>query len=71
MRSIKIKSFLFITSIVLYSCTKVININLNDASPKIVIEGNVTNVAGPYQVQITQTVNFSDQIFFRQCPEQL
>jgi hypothetical protein len=43
----------------LCSCTKVINVNLNDVSPNIVIEGYVTNQPGPYTVQITQTVNFS------------
>jgi Domain of unknown function (DUF4249) len=42
------------------SCTKVIQVNLNDASPQIVIEGNITNSPGPYQVQINKTVNFSD-----------
>jgi Domain of unknown function (DUF4249) len=42
------------------SCKKVISINLNSASPQIVIVGEVTNAAGPYQVQISKTVNFSD-----------
>lgn len=42
------------------SCTKVIQVNLNDASPQIVIEGIVNNRPGPYQVQIIRTVNFSD-----------
>jgi len=59
MKFSNIKWLLPILGIVLYSCKKIININLNDASPQIVIEGNVTNMAGPYQVQITKTVNFS------------
>jgi len=42
-----------------YCCKKVINVNLNNAAPQIVIQGNVTNTVGPYQVRITQTVNFS------------
>jgi len=42
------------------SCTKVIQVNLNNASPQIVIEGNITDGPGPYRVQITKTVNFSD-----------
>jgi len=46
------------------SCTKVINVNLNNANPNIVIEGIVTDAPGPYQVQITQTVNFSDPNVF-------
>ncbi len=68
MRSIKINWLLLIICMAFYSCTKVININLNDASPKIVIEGNITNVAGPYQVQITQTVNFSASNIFPAVP---
>lgn len=46
------------------ACTKVIDIDLNSASPKYVIEGAVTNAAGPYQVKITQTKNFSDNNTF-------
>ena len=55
---------IFVFAVMLNSCTKVVNINLNDASPKIVIEGNVTNTAGPYQVKITKTVNFSASNIF-------
>jgi Domain of unknown function (DUF4249) len=39
-------------------CKKVIQVNLNNAAPQIVIEGEVTNL-GTCQVQITQSVNFS------------
>jgi len=42
-----------------FCCKKVINVNLNNASAQIVIQGSVTNAPGPYQVQITKTVNFS------------
>jgi hypothetical protein len=48
----------------LFSCTKVVDINLNSTNPNIVIEGIVSDVAGPYQVQLTQTVNFSDPNIF-------
>lgn len=41
------------------SCEKVIDVNLKNATPQIVIEGIVTNEAGPYQVRISQTVEFS------------
>ncbi len=49
---------LFLT--VLYSCKKVIQIDLNSAAPQIVIAGNITDTTGPYAVYITKTVNFSD-----------
>lgn len=55
-----LKYILLLVMVVLYACTKVINVNLNDAAPQIVIEGIVTNTPGPYQVKITKTVNFSD-----------
>lgn len=41
------------------SCEKVIDINLNDQDPQIVVEGNITNQPGPYTVSLTKTVNFS------------
>jgi len=41
------------------SCQKVINIDLNSASPTIVIVGNVNDQPGPYFVTLSQTVNFS------------
>lgn len=44
----------------MYACTKVITVNLNDSSPQFVIEGIITNARGPYQVQITKSVNFSE-----------
>jgi Domain of unknown function (DUF4249) len=49
---------------VLFSCTKVINVNLNNANSNIVIEGIVSDAPGPYQVLLTQTVNFSDPNVF-------
>jgi len=60
MKSSNIKLALLVFIMPLYfCCRKVINVNLNNAAPQIVIEGNVTNTAGPYQVQIAQTVAFS------------
>jgi hypothetical protein len=46
------------------SCTKVISVNLNDANANIVIEGVVDDNPGPYQVKISQTVNFSEANVF-------
>ncbi len=45
---------------VLTSCEKVIELDLGDTSPTLVIEGNITNTAGPYYVKLTKTVNFDD-----------
>ena len=54
----------FLLFFALFSCTKVINVNLNNANPNIVIEGIVSDAPGPYQVKLTQTVNFSDPNIF-------
>ena len=45
--------------ILLGGCKKVIDVNLNDASPQIVVEGNIYNTPGPYSIRISKTVNYS------------
>lgn len=52
-----------------FSCEKIVDINLNDAARKYVIEGIITNLAGDCKVKITQTVNFSDPNFFTDVKE--
>lgn len=44
----------------LASCQKEIDIDLNAANPRYVIEGGISNVAGNARVRITRTLNFSD-----------
>jgi hypothetical protein len=44
--------------VVLLSCTKTITPNLNTVSPQLVIQGVVSDTAGPYYVSITSTVGF-------------
>ncbi|HEY4110986.1 DUF4249 domain-containing protein [Puia sp.] len=53
MRSIKIAVLLTILG--LTACQKVIDLKLKNDSGKYVIEGNVTNLPGPYQVTIGKT----------------
>lgn len=46
------------------SCQEVIEIELKDAEPMIVIEANITDQPGPYQVVISKSVSFSaDNVF--------
>jgi hypothetical protein len=42
------------------SCQKVINVDLNSASPATVVQGNLPNTPNHDTVQLTQTVNFSE-----------
>jgi hypothetical protein len=46
------------------ACKKVIQVDLNNAAPQIVIEGEVTDITGPYQVRISKTVPFSSGNIF-------
>lgn len=56
-----IKNFLtFLSLIVIYSCEKVIDIDLNSKSPQIVIEGNIEDNPGSCLVTLSQTVNFNE-----------
>ncbi|MGP8217654.1 MAG: DUF4249 domain-containing protein [Bacteroidia bacterium] len=54
--------FICVISVLFLSagCQKVINIDLNSASPAIVIVGNINDQPGPYTVTLSQTVNFSE-----------
>ncbi|MBN9384439.1 MAG: DUF4249 domain-containing protein [Chitinophagaceae bacterium] len=47
-----------------WACKKAIQVHLNDAPPRVVIEGEISNQSGPYQVKITKTVSFSDSNSF-------
>lgn len=42
----------------LISCQRIIDLNLDSAETKIVIQGNIYNEAGPFTVKITKTVDF-------------
>ena len=54
---------LFIISIISFSCTKTINVDLKNATPELVIEGIVTNTAAA-QVNISKSVQFSSSNTF-------
>ncbi|HEY4062854.1 MAG TPA: DUF4249 domain-containing protein [Puia sp.] len=56
-------SLLFLL-LVLAGCQKVIDLKLNNASGKYVIEGNVTDLAGPYTVTIGQTGSVTSEYSF-------
>ncbi|WP_300691597.1 DUF4249 domain-containing protein [Chryseobacterium sp.] len=52
--------FIILSLFALTSCEKEIDLDLSDQSGNIVIEGNVTDKAGPYTVKITKSVGFSE-----------
>ncbi|HXB28327.1 MAG TPA: DUF4249 domain-containing protein [Puia sp.] len=54
----------FILIFLFYSCQKVVTLKLNTIPPQIVIQGEVTDSAGPYSITINQTVDFyADNVF--------
>lgn len=42
-----------------FSCEEVVDVDLNNAEPQLVIEANVNDTTGPYYVYISKTVVFS------------
>jgi hypothetical protein len=59
MGKINIALILTAAAITLAACKKVISVDLHNVAPQIVIEGEVTNVKGPYRVRISRSVDFS------------
>jgi hypothetical protein len=55
------KVLLILVASVFSGCQKVINIDLNEASPHIVIEGLITNTGGPFTVKISKSGSYFDQ----------
>jgi hypothetical protein len=66
LRKVKIITALFcvVTILMIFSglisCQKVISIDLNSASPQLVVEGNLSDLPGPYFVRLSKTVNFNE-----------
>ena len=52
--------FVLITGLFLMSCEKVIDVDLKDAQPRLVIEGNVTSEPGPYVVSLSKSGSYFD-----------
>ncbi|SFB94347.1 protein of unknown function [Flexibacter flexilis DSM 6793] len=51
-------SIIALAFVLLASCTKEIDIDLNSVSPQIVIEGNISDEVGPYTVKLSRTIQF-------------
>ncbi|MBI5540319.1 MAG: DUF4249 domain-containing protein [Bacteroidia bacterium] len=51
---------LLIVVLVISSCEKVVNIDLNSKDPQIVIEGIITDQPGSYTIKLTNTANFDE-----------
>jgi hypothetical protein len=58
--TIKYRLTILLLSMIFFSCKKVINLDLGNVSGDLVIEGNVTNQAGPQKVILTRNVPFTN-----------
>jgi hypothetical protein len=47
-----------------WSCQTVINVDLNSASPKLIIDASINDQPGPYTIMLSQTVNFTQNNVF-------
>lgn len=61
---LKIVSYIIILSCIFSSCEKVIDISLNDAEKKYVVEGVITDAKGGCSVLVSTTKNFADDNSF-------
>lgn len=53
--------FSVLAVLIFSECQKVINVDLNDAAPRIVIEGLITDGQGPYSVTISKSGSYFNQ----------
>ncbi len=60
---IKIKYISFLLLFAFFACEKVINVDLNDANPAIVIEGNLSEFPIPAEVKLSKTGNYFGDSF--------
>jgi hypothetical protein len=57
-----VQLFISILTIIIFSgCQKIINVDLNEAAPVIVIEGMITDGRGPYTVMISKSGSYFNQ----------
>lgn len=56
------KSYLYLFSIILLftSCDKIITLPIKDNESKVVIEGNITDQAGPFFVKLSRSINLTE-----------
>ena len=61
----KIKSIVLYVGIVIFSsCQKVIDVNLNSANPKLVVEANLESKENNCLIKLSKTVNFNESNVF-------
>ncbi len=54
--------YVFFTSVIFMasSCQKVIDLDLFNSTPRLVVEANITDQPGPYMIRLSKTINFDE-----------
>ncbi|MEX1122928.1 MAG: DUF4249 domain-containing protein [Balneolales bacterium] len=61
----KLSLLTLVACFALISCEQIIDVDLNSAAPKYVIEGAITDSNKPHQIKITQTKDFDEKDDFK------
>jgi len=65
MKIVKVLFYLPLCFVLIFaSCTKVIDINLNASSPKLIIEGSINDQANSCMVSLSKSVNYNESNTF-------
>jgi hypothetical protein len=51
---------IILVALLFTSCEKVVNLKYKGNQSKVIIEGNITNQAGPYFIKITKSINLTE-----------
>ncbi len=65
MKNITRYILLLVIALTFHSCEEVIEVDLNNAEPELLIEANVSDSTGPYTVRVSMTVGFSQENNFQ------
>ncbi len=53
-------TILFSIIITLFACQELIDLDLDQSEPRVVIEGKITNQPGPHKIKVSRTINYYD-----------
>lgn len=59
-----VKSYIYILCTLLFfsACEEIIDVNLNDADPRVVIEANLSDLQSIQRIRVSKTVAFDEPI---------
>ena len=66
--SLKVISLILLATVITSSCTEKINLKLKDSSPQLTIEGNISDMPGPYYVILTTSRLYTQDNSFTGVP---